>query len=187
MKKMMIAFTSLILGLVSRVEGNPVIKPIDQRKKTAQTENVSSEKPSILNLTWSDIETSSNQLAVSLKERNWTGILAITRGGLVPAGLLAESLNIRRIETINIQSYDKEKKRGEITLLNVPDIKNAGENWLIIDDLVDSGETIKAVKKLFPNAVYAVLFAKPKGMLTVDHYVREVGQDTWIVFPWEKE
>jgi len=187
MRKMMIAFTSLILGMVSRAEGNQILKPFDQRKKTIQAENVSSAKPSILNLSWSDIETSSKQLAVSLKERNWAGILAITRGGLVPAGLLAESLNIRRIETINVQSYDKEKKRGEITLLNVPDIKNAGENWLIVDDLVDSGETVKAVKKLFPKAVYAVLFAKPKGLSMVDHFVREVGQDTWIVFPWEKE
>lgn len=187
MKKMMITFSGLILGMVSRAEGNLAIKTLDQQTKASQTENVSLVKPSILNLTWSDIETSSNQLVVALKERNWTGILAITRGGLVPAGLLAESLNIRRIETINIQSYDKEKKRGAITFLNVPDIKNAGENWLIIDDLVDSGETIKAVRKLFPNAVYAVLYAKPKGLSTVDHYVREVGQDTWIVFPWEKE
>jgi xanthine phosphoribosyltransferase len=141
----------------------------------------------MLELSWSDIEILSKQLAKSLKETQWTGILAITRGGLIPAGLLAHSLNIRRIEVINVQSYDQKKSRGEIVVLNVPDVKNDGENWLIVDDLVDTGETIKAIRKRFSKAIYVVLIAKPEGLRIVDHHVREVEQNIWVVFPWEKE
>ncbi|MGV8948447.1 MAG: xanthine phosphoribosyltransferase [Candidatus Paracaedibacter sp.] len=141
----------------------------------------------MLELSWSDIEMLSKQLVKPLEGSQWAGVLAITRGGLIPTGLLAQVLNIRRIETINIQSYDQEKSQAEMTILNVPAIDNDGENWLVVDDLVDSGETIRAVKKYFSKAVYAVLIAKPKGLMTVDHYVRVVEQNMWVAFPWEKE
>lgn len=74
-----------------------------------------------------------------------------------------------------------------MTILNVPGIENDGENWLVVDDLVDSGETIKAVKQYFPKAVYVVLIAKPKGLMVADHYVQIVEQNIWVAFPWEKE
>lgn len=141
----------------------------------------------MLELSWGDIETLSKQLVKSLEGTQWLGILAITRGGLIPSGLLAQVLNIRRIETINIQSYDQEKSQSEMTILNVPGIENDGENWLVVDDLVDSGETIKAVKQYFPKAVYVVLIAKPKGLMAADHYVQIVEQNIWVAFPWEKE
>jgi xanthine phosphoribosyltransferase len=141
----------------------------------------------MLKLSWFDVETLSKQLVQPLEGTRWIGVLAITRGGLIPTGLLAQSLNIRRIETINVQSYNEEKTQGQMTILNVPSIENEGENWLIVDDLVDSGETVKAVKQYFPKAVYVALIAKPKGLMTVDRYAREVEQNVWIVFPWEKE
>jgi xanthine phosphoribosyltransferase len=167
--------------------GDQVVKPSTQLQNTVQTANDPSVKPNTLTLSWSDIETLSKQLIQPLKGTQWKGILAITRGGLIPAGLLADSLNIRRIETINIESYDKNKKRGAITFLSMPNIPNSGDNWLIVDDLVDSGETLRAVRKLFPKAVYVALIAKPKGLPTVDHHVQAVDQKVWVVFRWEND
>jgi xanthine phosphoribosyltransferase len=58
---------------------------------------------------------------------------------------------------------------------------------LIVDDLVDSGATMRAIRKMMPNAHAAVLYAKPDGLDQADSYVETVGQDTWIHFPWETE
>jgi len=187
MKKIMMAFIGLFLGVSFVAEGKQASNLTEQMQKSSQTTNNHSAKPIMLKLSWSDIETLSEQLVKPLKGTQWAGILAITRGGLIPAGLLAQSLDIRRIETINVQSYDQKKSRGELTVLNVPGVENAGENWLVVDDLVDSGETIKAIRKHFPKAVYAVLIGKPKGLMTVDHHVQEVEQNIWVVFPWENE
>ena len=56
----------------------------------------------------------------------------------------------------------------------------------MIDDLVDSGETAKAVKAMLPKAHIATVYAKPAGLPIVDSYVTQVSQDTWIVFPWDE-
>ena len=62
-----------------------------------------------------------------------------------------------------------------------------GEGWLIIDDLVDTGITAKAVRQLLPKAHFATIYAKPSGRPMVDSYITEVSQDTWILFPWDME
>jgi xanthine phosphoribosyltransferase len=177
-----LTFIYISLGLSCGICADQVVL----KGPSQQTENVTSVTPAKLEISWSDIDTVSRQLCEPLKGKTWAGILAITRGGLIPAGILAQSLKIRRIEAINVKSYDAGAKRGEIALLNAPQIKNKGENWIIVDDLVDSGNTARAVKELYPKAVYAVLYAKPKGLSAADHHVQLVAQDTWIVFPWER-
>ena len=59
--------------------------------------------------------------------------------------------------------------------------------WLIIDDLVDTGDTARAVRKMLPKAHFATVYAKPAGRPLVDTYITEVSQDTWIFFPWDME
>ena len=66
-------------------------------------------------------------------------------------------------------------------------LENNGEGWLIVDDLVDTGETIKAIRSSLPNAHYATVYAKPSGREQVDTFITEVSQDTWIYFPWDME
>ena len=62
-----------------------------------------------------------------------------------------------------------------------------GAGWLIIDDLVDTGRTAKAVRDMLPKAHFATVYAKPAGRPLVDTYITEVSQDTWILFPWDIE
>ena len=66
-------------------------------------------------------------------------------------------------------------------------IANNGQDWLIVEDLVDTGETIKAIRLNLPKAHYATVYAKPSGREQVDTFITEVSQDTWIYFPWDME
>ena len=116
--------------------------------------------------------------------KRWKGIVAVTRGGLVPAAVIARELGIHYIDTVCITSY-KFKEQGEMDVLKK--IDDSGEDLLIIDDLVDTGATAKVVKNMLPNAYFATVYAKPAGKPLVDLYVTEVSQDTWILFPWDSE
>ena len=60
-----------------------------------------------------------------------------------------------------------------------------GEKVLVIDDLTDTGATAKRVREILPKAHFATVYAKPSGKPTIDSYVTEVSQDTWIYFPWD--
>lgn len=137
-------------------------------------------------VSWHDIHRISKALAWKLEAKGpWKGIIAITRGGLVPACLVAMELNVRQIDTLSAASYD-EKSQGDLKILKKPaDNVGDGDGWLIIDDLVDTGQTFKVARTLYPKAYYACLYAKPLGMPTTDTFVTELSQDTWIYFPWD--
>lgn len=108
----------------------------------------------------------------------------MTRGGLVPAAIIARELGIHMIDTVCITSYDW-KNQGGINILK--SVEGPGERLLIIDDLVDTGTTAKVVRKMLPRAYFATVYAKPAGKPLVDAYITEVSQDTWILFPWDSE
>ena len=114
-------------------------------------------------------------------------VLAITRGGLVPAAIVARELDIRDIETIGIASYDF-SRQGELHLIKEPAaryLKEGGAGVLVVDDLVDTGNTMKMVREMLPQAHFATVYAKPAGVALVDTFITEVSQDTWIFFPWD--
>lgn len=119
----------------------------------------------------------------------FTSILCITRGGLVPAAIIARELELRLIDTICIASYHDYANQGELKVLKgaATDIvgDNGGKGVLVLDDLVDTGKTVKLTRDLLPNAHYATVYAKPLGRPLVDTFVTEVSQDTWIYFPWD--
>ena len=114
----------------------------------------------------------------------WEGLVAVTRGGMVPAAVVARELEIRLIETICLASYDD---RNQGTLEVLKSVPGDGQGWLIIDDLVDTGQTAQAVRDLLPKAHFASVYAKPAGRPLVDTFITEVSQDTWILFPWDTE
>ncbi len=120
------------------------------------------------------------------KHNDWKGIITITRGGLIPAGIVARELEIKLIETIGISSYD-DKIRDQVSIIKSinKEIVGSGKGWLIIDDLVDTGNTAKIIRKLLPESHIAAVYAKPEGEPLVDTYVTWVSQDTWIYFPWD--
>ena len=99
---------------------------------------------------------------------------------------LRNELEIRLIDTACISSYNG-TERGALDILKQSDIARDGKDWLIVDDLVDTGETAKALRAMMPNAHFATVYAKPAGRPMVDTFVTEVSQDTWIFFPWDME
>ena len=117
-------------------------------------------------------------------------IVCITRGGLVPAAIVARELNVRIIETVCIASYHEYKNQGEIKVMKgvgpeVTSMRGQGKGVLIVDDLVDTGKTARVVREILPAAHFATVYAKPMGRPLVDTYITEVSQDTWIYFPWD--
>ena len=137
-------------------------------------------------ISWEQLHRDSKALSWRLHdiERTWKGIVAVTRGGLVPAAVIARELGIHYIDTVCITSYDWQAQ-GEIKILKP--VEGSGEDLLIIDDLVDTGSTARVVRKMLPQAYFATVYAKPAGKPLVDAYVTEVSQDTWILFPWDSE
>lgn len=117
-----------------------------------------------------------------LPNTRWKGIIAVARGGLVPAALLARELGIRYIDTVCISSYDHDRQRNQHILKHAP---IDGDDFLIVDDLVDTGSTAKTIRRLYPKAYFVAIFAKPEGKPFVDDYVEDVAQDTWIEQPWD--
>ncbi|MCG8356461.1 MAG: xanthine phosphoribosyltransferase [Kiloniellales bacterium] len=137
-------------------------------------------------VSWEELHRHSKALAWRLMElAPWKGIIAVTRGGMVPAVIVARELELRLIDTVCVVSYD-DKVQGEPELLKRGP-EGDGENWLIIDDLVDTGQTAQVVRGLLPKAHFATVYAKPAGRPLVDSFVTEVSQDTWILFPWDSE
>lgn len=136
-------------------------------------------------VSWEELHRDSKALAWRLSElHKWVGVMAITRGGMAPACIIARELDIRHIETLCISSYDH-KNQGESHIIKAPDLDEGGRGWLVIDDLVDTGNTLKVARKLYPHAHFACVYGKPAGIEQVDTYITEVSQDTWIHFPWD--
>lgn len=139
-------------------------------------------------VSWEELHRTSKALAWRLNELGpFDGIVAITRGGLVPAAIVARELEVRVIDTIGVATYDNKEKGDASNITKPTTVPNDGENWLIVDDLVDTGVTAKVVRKLIPKAHFATVYAKPAGRPMVDTFITEVSQDTWIYFPWDLE
>jgi xanthine phosphoribosyltransferase len=139
-------------------------------------------------VSWDQFHRDARALAWRLASAGpFAAIVAITRGGLVPAAIVARELNVRLIETVCVASYD-DTRQSELQLLKgvTPAVaKLGGRGVLIVDDLVDTGKTAKVVRELLPGAHFATVYAKPMGRPLVDTFITEVSQDTWIYFPWD--
>jgi len=142
-------------------------------------------------ISWDQIHRDSRALAWRLDGHGpdngaWRAVVAITRGGMAPAMIVARELDIRTVDTISIKSYDHQAQ-SDAKVLKSPDqaMMGDGTGILIIDDLVDSGKTLEVVRAMYPKAHFATVYAKPKGRPQVDTFITEVSQDTWIFFPWD--
>ena len=114
----------------------------------------------------------------------WRGIVAVTRGGMVPAAIVATALGCRLVETVSVAGYDEEA-RCDPVVLKAPAAAGDGAGFLVVDDLVDQGATARLVRQLLPRAHFACLYAKPAAQAAADSFVSAVDQDTWILFPWD--
>lgn len=150
---------------------------------------VDPQSPKAFPVSWDQFHRDARALAWRLAGAGpFDAIVCITRGGLVPAAIVARELGTRVIETVSIASYHDYKTQGGLQVLKgvAPDLlKTQGERILVVDDLVDTGSTAKVVREMLPKAHFATVYAKPLGRPLVDTFITEVSQDTWIYFPWD--
>ncbi|HHF4934242.1 TPA: xanthine phosphoribosyltransferase [Haemophilus influenzae] len=136
-------------------------------------------------VTWDMFQMHARRLSERLLPASqWKGIIAVSRGGLFPAAVLARELGLRHIETVCIASYHDHNNQGELQVLHAAQVPNGGEGFIVVDDLVDTGNTARAIRQMYPNAKFVTVFAKPAGAELVDDYVIDIPQNTWIEQPW---
>ena len=143
-------------------------------------------------VSWDKFHRDARALAWRLADKGpFEAIVSITRGGLVPAAIVARELGLRVVETVCVASYHDYSVQGEIAILKTiaPTVRaignGTGKGVLLIDDLTDTGKTAKLVRPLLPQAHFATVYAKPQGAPMCDTFITEVSQDTWIFFPWD--
>ena len=136
-------------------------------------------------ISWDDFHQDVKNLVTKIREKgDFNRIIAVCRGGLIPAGILSYELDIRQCDSIKIQSYDHYQSREDGSISVENNLQDIDEKTLIVDDLSDSGRTFQIVQKLFPKAVRACVYCKPRGENVTDIFSRSL-PDRWIVFPWD--
>ena len=145
-------------------------------------------------VSWDQFHRDARALAWRLSGMQFSALIAVTRGGMVPAAIIARELGLRVIETLAGSSYGggesggPEQAQGSLRILKPISAElraTRGEGVLVVDDLVDTGATARLVREQLPKAHLATVYAKPAGRPLVDTFVTEVSQDTWINFPWD--
>jgi len=120
-------------------------------------------------------------------DQSFDAILGIARGGLSMAQMLGEYYDLREVYTINTIGYDDTQKNDLVEVFNLPDIKSA-KRVLIVDDIVDSGDTLvqalKVLNEKYPSVTFltASLFYKKTAKIAPTWYVKE--PKGWIDFFW---
>lgn len=159
----------------------------------ADAENYTKDFP----ISWEELHRNAKALAWKLLGKGpldhgaWRGIVAITRGGMVPACIVARDLELLTVETFCISSYNHQNQ-SNTKILKKPESIDAcgdgsGAGWIIVDDLVDTGKTFELARAHYPHAHYACIYTKPAGEKQADTFVTSFSQDTWLHFPWDLE
>ena len=142
-------------------------------------------------LSWDDYFKLCDKLVHQLKDAQITDIIAIARGGLIPAQYLAYKLNIKRIHSFGIISYSDDDKPLPDADMRIYQTLGSYDfqgkrRALIVDDIADTGRTIKRCLMDFPAARVCTLYYKPtKSIIEPEYFAQTVENDTWIVFPYE--
>jgi xanthine phosphoribosyltransferase len=136
-------------------------------------------------LSYHDIHTDCIELAKKIKKKyKPEKLILISRGGLIPGSIIANYLGIQDVDVIALKTYADRKRSKEIKVYKR--IKSE-KKLVVIDDLVDSGETAKIVKEMMPNSKFVVLYAKTSGKKQADLHLYDFKDSEWLVFPWEQD
>ena len=131
-----------------------------------------------------------NKIIDSFQDYKPDVILAVARGGMTFGHFLGEKLNIRKVYTINSISYNDMQKLENIKIFNIPSLENE-KNILIVDDIIDTGDTINHIIKLlktkFPDSKLktASLFYKESAIIKPDFTVHKAID--WIEIFWSED
>ncbi len=139
---------------------------------------------------YNELHNDIHNLATQCRHFEPDAIVAVARGGLIAAQLLAYALDVRNLQSIRIESYDGQEQRDTLKLYDTLDLSNASR-ILIVDDIVDSGRTLqqllKHLYKHYENHTFktVALYFKPAARVQPDFTCKEATE--WIEFYWEKD
>ena len=145
-------------------------------------------------LTWQAFGTAARELAQTVVDSGFRPdlILSITRGGLVPTGAISYAMGIKNLHIINVEFYTGvgERLPMPVVLPPVPPgVLLSGQTVLIVDDVADTGETLRTVREFCADHVAeartAVLYEKPQSVVKCDYVWKHTSE--WISFPWSSE
>ena len=151
-----------------------------------------------INITWEQIEDGVTKLAADIKKTGtqFDSIIGISKGGLIPATMLAELLEIKTLISFGIRSYTGYESGKPVVYQPFPESYNTDQSKsvLIVDDLADTGKTFEDTMQAFSchqsradtQIITAALYWKPHTSHVPWHFVRQYKDDTWLVFPWER-
>ena len=137
-------------------------------------------------ISWTDFHQDVKNLCKKIQATglDFNKIVAISRGGFIPAGIIAYELNIRNSAVINISTYVDDKHLELNKISNIRSVGDVDEKTLIIDDIADSGQTFKLMRQAFPKGKFVAVYTKQKGIVQTDIFERQV-PEKWLVFPWD--
>lgn len=145
-------------------------------------------------LTWDLFGTASRELAQQIADSDFEPeiIIAVARGGLLPAGALSYACGVKLSDAINVEFYTDvhETLPDPVLLAPLLDTESIhGRRLLVVDDVADSGRTLALVLDLLreqgADVRSAVVYAKPVSVVDPDFVWKRT--DEWIVFPWSAE
>ena len=145
-------------------------------------------------LTWEAFGVAARELAKQVVDSGFQPdlILSITRGGMLPAGTISYAMGIKNLHIINVEFYTGVGSRLPLPVLLPPvpaAVDLSGQKVLIIDDVADTGETLKMVRDFCEEHVAetrtAVLYEKSQSVVRCDYVWKHT--DEWISFPWSSE
>ena len=132
-------------------------------------------------LSYHDIHADCIELAKIIKKKIQTRKINFNfKSGLIPGSIIANYLGIQDIDVIALKTYQNRKRSSDIKVFKR--IKSL-KKLVVIDDLVDSGETAKIVKEMMPNSKFVVLYAKTSGKKQADLHLYDFKDKDWLVFP----
>lgn len=148
-----------------------------------------------LKYTWDEMYEDTVKLCNSVRELGFKpdAVVGLARGGVVPATIASHFFDVPAV-FINWSLRDGKAK--DVKAMDKVAVEaSAGKKFLLIDDIVDSGDTISTLKeRMFDdkgNIVYAALWFNPaQSVATVNLHSRIVDRSLdkrWVVFPWEYE
>ena len=145
-------------------------------------------------MTWPELGAAARHLAETVNGDGFRPdiILAIARGGLLPAAAVAYALGVKNTYTMNVEFYTDVDQRLDVPMVlpPVPELIDVGHSaLLIVDDVADTGATLQVVQRFCEGKVAdvrtAVLYEKSRSVVKCDYVWRRT--DRWITFPWSAE
>lgn len=143
------------------------------------------------NTGWEDNFNLAVKLSRKIKESGYSPdlILAISRGGLVPARIIADFLLERNIQCLHARRWGVGEQIGEKVAITGTPADLQSKNVLVVDDVADTGDTLQEITRYLHrqkvrNVKTATLHYKKTSTCKPDYYAAEMEQWQWIVYPW---